>query len=158
MLGLRRWLPAFVVMAMAVANSLGCGGDPELHPVTGKVTLGGKSYNRLLVYMRPVEGKVNQFNLGVGETDVTGKLALRSTAGSGLAAGKYRVSFSCVQAAGSTSNEALDPNEKTDDDKNARPVEMVPAPYDDFENANTSPVIFEIKPGENVYEFDIPAK
>lgn len=137
----------------------GCQSEPELYPVSGKVTLGGRSFNRLLVYMYPMEGDVTPFNLGVGETDVTGKLSLRSTAGMGLAQGKYRVSFSCIQPENSSGQEAVDPNVKPDDDnRQLKLVDLVPEPYDNQSNARTSPEIFEIKAGENVFEFDIPVK
>ncbi len=138
---------------------VGCQRDPELHTLSGKVTLGGKSYSRLLVYFRPLEGKVNQFNLGVGETDVTGKLTLRSTAGMGLAEGKYRVSFSCMQPKGGSQGSTASTDEKPDDDRSVTMVEWVPEPYDNENNADSSPLEFEIKPGiENIFEFDIPVK
>jgi len=147
----------FVVLGLVFLQ--GCQGDPELHPVTGKVTLGGRSFNRLLVYMYPLEGQVTPFNLGVGETDVTGKLSLRSTAGMGLAPGKYRVSFSCIQPENAGGQEAVDPNEKPDDEnRQLKLIDLVPDPYDNQANARTSPEIFEIKSGENVFEFDIPTK
>jgi hypothetical protein len=149
----RTWL----LIAFLCGFLLGCGGDPELHSLSGKVTLGGKSYSRLLVYFRPSEGKIDQFNLGVGETDESGELSLRSTAGMGLAAGKYRVSFSCMQPEGAKANISTD--EKPDDDRNVKMVELVPEPYDNENNADSSPLEFEIKPGmENRFEFDIPVK
>jgi hypothetical protein len=38
-------------------------------------------------------------------------------------------------------------------------VELVPEPYDNENNADSSPLEFEIKPGmENRFEFDIPVK
>lgn len=150
-------LTLFFAAFLLCVSLNGCGGDPPLHALGGKVTLGGKSYSRLLVYFRPIEGQVNQFNLGVGETDAAGVLSLRSTAGMGLMAGKYRVSFSCMQPKGGTTTAGTD--EKPDDDKNIQMVELVPAPYDNESNADTSPLEFEIKAGvENYFEFNIPAK
>jgi len=148
---------SWMVIATFAGMVLGCGGDPALHSLSGKVTLGGKSYSRLLVYFRPIEGKIDQFNLGVGETDASGTLSLRSTAGMGLASGKYRVSFSCMQPEGGKASASTD--EKPDDDRNIRMVELVPEPYDNENNADSSPLEFEIKPGvENHFEFDIPLK
>jgi hypothetical protein len=60
-----------------------------LHSLTGKFTLGGKSYSRLFVYVRPLEGKITPLNLSVGEADQAGVLSLGSTAGMGLIAGKF---------------------------------------------------------------------
>jgi hypothetical protein len=147
------------VLLLGYLLIVGCGGDPPLHTLSGKVTLGGKSYSRLLVYFRPVEGKVNQFNLGVGETDAAGVLSLRSTAGMGLVAGKYRVSFSCMQPKNNPAAANLSPDEKPDDDRNIQMEELVPSPYDNETNADTTPLEFEVKPGtENHFEFDIPKK
>lgn len=143
-----------LLLVVFVLGMTGCG-DPPLHKVEGNVTLGGKSYNRLLVYFRPIDEKVNQFNMGVGETDATGRLALRSTAGDGLQAGKYRVSFSCMQSDSSRGNEALG-GEKLDDDRDVKIVELVPSPYDAEENMDQSPLEFEVKSGVNVFDFDIP--
>ncbi len=132
----------------------GCSGVPKLHPITGKITLGGKSYERLIVYFRPIDQELNQYTIGVGETDVRGDLTLYSTAGEGLAAGKYRVSFTYTKVAGSKDAVGLD--EKADDDPNAKLVEMVPPAYTDPDN---SPLEFEVKAGEeNFIEFDIPLK
>lgn len=129
----------------------GCSPDRTLHSLSGKVTLGGKPFNRLIVYFRPLDKEVNEYNLGVGETDATGNLQLRSTAGDGLNKGKYRVSFSCVQVRG----QIVDPEKKIDNDRNIGYDELVP---DQFADADQSPVIFEIKPGSNTFEFDIPPK
>ena len=83
-------LPA--TLSLLIALTIGCG-EPELHSVSGKVTLNGRSYNRLLVYFRPIDTPTKPYNMGVGETDAEGNLALRSTAGMGLARGKYKVFF-----------------------------------------------------------------
>jgi hypothetical protein len=147
----------FMVILLSSAVLAGCGGDPPLHSLGGKVTLGGKAYPRLLVYFRPIEGNITTFNLGVGETDAAGVLSLRSTAGMGLMAGKYRVSFSCMQPKGRPISANAD--EKPDDDRSIEMIEMVPEPYDNENNADTSPLEFEVKAGvENFYEFDIPVK
>jgi len=131
---------------------VGCGGEPQLHKITGKVTLDGESYNRLLVYMRPPEGQVNQYNLGVGETNDRGELTLRSTAGPGIPEGEYLVSFSCMV---SPSGEVLAGDEKHDDDPEIYPEEIVPEPYCSDEN---SPVRFEVtREGPNFFEYDIPS-
>ena len=147
---------SFLTAIFAILFLVGCG-DPKLHQVTGKVTLDGKPYERLLVYMRPTEGPVDQFRMGVGETDADGVLTLRSTAGDGLAEGTYRVSFSCmVPKSGGKTVEVLDPSEKHDDDRKLITVELVPMPYaSDAE----SPVVVEIGDDQsNELIYDIPAK
>ncbi len=118
------------------------------------MTLGGKAYPRLLVYMRPVKGKVDKFRMGVGETDQAGNLTLRSTAGDGLAEGNYRVSFSCMVAKGGGVKE-LAPDQKYDDNPRLITEEMVPMPY---ASDSESPVEFQIMRGRNEFVYDIPAE
>ena len=127
----------------------GCG-DPPLFSLKGKVTLGGEPKDRLIVYFNPVDRQVDLFNLGVGETDANGNLTLRSSAGNGLAAGKYRVSFMCmVDDSGQSAGGLEDKNE----DANYEVRDLVPAPYNDRQQ---SPVEFDIKRTENEFHFDIP--
>lgn len=141
-------------LVLATVTSLGCGGRPSLYPVTGQVLLGGESYERLIVYMRPVDRPVQPYNLGVGETDQDGKLALRSTDGKGLPTGNYRVSFSCIVNAKTQEVFGLD-GEKGDDDRRLITKDIVPFPYS---SDDESPVRFEVtSSGENRFEFDIPA-
>lgn len=148
------WLRCIKCTAVVSAIVLtGCG-DPPLHTVSGKVTLDGKAYNRLIVYFRPTQGKPNEFNLGVGETDQTGALTLRSTAGGGIQQGTYRVSFSCVVPANKPSGAAGLSDQKNDDIRSLVTKELVPEEYAGRE----SPVEFVVKSGDNVFEYDIPKK
>lgn len=139
------------IFLILTSLALGCG-DPPLHPVTGKVTLDGKAYERLIVYFRPMDGKPSEFNIGVGETDHTGKLTLRSTAGGGLQKGMYRVSFTCVVPANKSGAATGLSDEKSDDDRRLVTKELVPDEYASQE----SPVEFEVQSGDNVFEYDIP--
>lgn len=145
-------LATSVFITLTTISLTGCG-DPPLNSVSGKITLGGKPYERLIVYFRPLEKKASEFNVGVGETDAEGVLTLRSTAGNGLQRGKYRVTFTCVVPV----NRKLDGSglsgDKTDDDRRLITKELVPAPYSDEQG---SPVEYEIQSGENVFNFDIP--
>jgi hypothetical protein len=143
--------------ALGAWAAVGCGGPPPLHPVTGKITLGGKGYQRLIVYFRPAAGNVTEFNLGVGETDASGNLTLRSTGGPGLQAGEYKVTFTCMVPKSGPGN--LKVSDKPDDNRTVAFVELVPQPYDDGTSAEATPLRFTVKPGqENRYNFDIPAK
>lgn len=131
----------------------GCG-DPTLHPLTGKVTLDGKPYERLIVYFDPIGDQINEFNFGVGETDAEGNLGLRSSAGSGLAAGNYRVSFTCLVQ--EKTGQAVGLSDEKDESYAAVvPKELVPEPYND---RGRSPVEFSIRRNDNVFTFDIPLK
>ena len=138
----------------------GCQSEPAIFPVTGKVTLGGKTYSRLIVYMDPLEGAATRHNKGIGETDENGVLKLATSAGDGIAAGKYRVSFACFRSPKGGSFDAVNQkpgeagNRKDGPGSNA-PVNIVPEPYRSAEN---SPVEFTIGSGTNHYEFDIPKR
>jgi hypothetical protein len=47
-------------IGLATLLAAGCGkSDPPVYPITGKVTLGGKPYERVIVYFRPVNGEIN---------------------------------------------------------------------------------------------------
>jgi hypothetical protein len=149
--GLNRYVVILAVACSFVVSS-GCRKDTTLHTVSGKVTLGGKPYNRLIVYFRPISAKVTEYNMGVGETDAQGTMTLRSTAGNGLIQGKYRVAFSHLIVPGA--REAISMDQKQEMPKSVAPVEKVPEPYADWEN---SPVVFEVKANdENYFEYDIP--
>ena len=147
----------WVLFGFAILAS-GCNSEPDIYPISGKVTLGGKSYERLIVHMRPIDEPVTQFNMGVGETDADGNLTFGSAAGNGLAAGKYRVSFTCFQTTDGKSIDAL--NEKYGEDGGSEPVEIVPPPYDYETNADSSPLEFEVGKTEsgNEFVFDIPVE
>lgn len=153
-----RRLP-FVAFLVAVATVIaaGCGGKaPPIYPITGKVMLGGKPHNRLLMYFRPADGKVTEFTIAVGETDKDGNLQVRSSSGEGLAAGEYKVTFS---APVSKAGESFGASDKPDEQKGAVVIERVPPPYDDKTSQDTTPVRFTVKAGEpNVFEFDVPVK
>lgn len=148
------WL---LLAILAISFIGGCGGPPPLYPVTGKVTLGGKPYARLIIYFRPASGKVTEYNLGTGETDPSGKLTLRSTAGPGLEAGEYKVTFTCMVPKAGAGN--LKVTDKPDENRTVTFVELVPKPFDDATSAEETPVLFTIKAGqENRFDFDIPVK
>lgn len=143
------------LMALVLVCSVlvGCG-DPSLYPITGKVTLGGKSYERLLVYFHPIDGKATAFTMGVGETTKDGTLSMRSTAGNGLAKGRYRVSFACYVIQGAGNKTVGLEGDKVDDNPKHEAKDIVPTP---FNSAEESPVEFVVSSrGDNVLEFDIP--
>lgn len=133
----------------------GCGGKPPIHPVKGKVTLGGKAYPRLLVYFRPISGPITESNMAVGETDAEGKITFHSSAGDGLQSGEYKVSFTCmVNKKGAIVSSTTD---KPDDISTETFLELVPQPYDDGTSADSTPVRFTVKAKEeNNFVFDIP--
>lgn len=141
--------------ALALLCASGCG-KPQVYPVTGKVTLAGKPRERLIVYFRPVSGAVNEYNLGVGETDKDGNLRLGSAAGGGLAAGEYKVTFTYQTT---KSGRTFAASEKPDEVGVKEVVEMVADEYADRTAAETTTVRFTVKSkGDNEFNYDVPAR
>ncbi len=149
-------LKLLVPLIAVFAFASGCGKSaPTLHPITGEVTLKGKKYDRLIIHFRPMSGPVTTSNMAIAETDKDGKFPVaRCADGAGLPEGEYRVVFSCMQM---KSGKTVGSNEKPDDDKSISGTvkELVPPPYDLPSEADT-PVRFTVKPGDNVFTFDIP--
>lgn len=145
--------PCFSISLLLVLAVVGCGRDTTLHPLTGKVTLGGLPYERLLVYFRPIDKPADEYSLGVGETDSSGVLTIRSTAGNGLVAGKYRITFSCPSL--TVNGREIQVSTDTKEENPAvEIVERVPPQFSEWEQ---STVEFEIVAGKpNHFEYDIP--
>jgi hypothetical protein len=145
--------PTAAALVLLVAS--GCGTKPPpLHPVSGKVTVKGKGYERTLIYFRPVSGEVSMYNMGVAETDKTGQFkSVMSAGGDGLQAGEYKVTFSCVQTKG---GKAVGGVGEKPDESGITTVELVGKPYDTGSEADT-PVRYTVTAGgDNTFNFDIP--
>lgn len=146
------------LLCLASLSFSGCSSEPAIYPVTGKITIQGSSHPRLIVYLHPVKGPVTRFNMGVGETDASGQFSLASSAGSGVAAGAYRVSFACYKQSGGKSFDATSAK-IGDGDKSSgkgqtpkQAKNIVPAPYD---SSVHSPVEFIVKSEDNKFDYDI---
>ena len=149
------------LVATAFVALSGCGGKPPpVYPVTGKVTLGGKPYERLIVYFRPVSSEVNAFNLGVGETDKDGNLTMRSSGGMGVMAGEYKVTFTLQMMKTRQGTRAVGADEKPSEmGGTATAVELVPEAYRAGKAEETTTVRFTVQANqENRFDFDVPAK
>jgi len=87
-----RFLNIAAILGMTVAAGCGSGEAPlpELAPVTGTVTLGGKPVADAIVTFQPDKGP-----LSVGNTDAAGKFELKYMGTNpGTPAGKYAVRIS----------------------------------------------------------------
>lgn len=78
----------------------GCGG-PGLYPVSGTVTLDGKSIEGLMVGFSPAGEGIS----GAGRTDATGKYVITSAQGRGLPPGEYNISIQEITAAENSATE-----------------------------------------------------
>lgn len=141
-------------LGVAALLSTGCGTKPPpVYDVHGKVTLKGKSYERLIIHFKPKSDAVTMYNLGVAETDKDGNFkTVMSGGGNGLQEGEYKVLFTLQTVKG----RAVAADEKADDaGANVKVVEMVGKPYDVGSEAEAT-VFFTVKPGDNEFNFDIP--
>ena len=86
----------------AALLAAGCGGPPELVPVTGTVKIDGKTYRAVRIHFEPLvpSQKTTVYQLGLGITDDQGKFSLKSSGGDGIEAGEYKVTFSRVVSGG----------------------------------------------------------
>lgn len=153
-------IPAILVLVTTLTMLASCGKSaPPVYPVSGKVTLGGKAYKRLLVYFRPANGPVNEYNMAVGETDDQGTLAVQGNAGVGMPVGEYKVTFTCQVPKGNKSNAAKAGPDDKPSELGYETVELVPDSHAEGKANETSTVLFTVKKsGDNVFTYDIPSK
>ena len=145
-------------LSVFVLPLAGCGEKPPpVYPITGKVTIGGKAYPRVICYFRPANEPVTQYTIGVTETDKDGTFpGIRNNAGTGLPAGEYKVTFSCVVV--KSSGAALKEGDKPDE-IGAATVELVPDEYVEGKaNETTTARAVVNKNNDNTFTFDIPTK
>jgi hypothetical protein len=149
-----RWFGGLLLAFYTLALLTGCGGKPTLYPISGKVTLKGKPYERLIIYFRPASGEVTMYNMAVAETTATGEFkSILVAGGEGLQEGEYKVTFSLIQT---SSGKAIAATDKPDDaGASVVTKELIPKPYDS--TSEDTPVKFTVKKGsDNVFTFDIP--
>ena len=97
-----RSLFSFLFIAFLGTFIAGCGeseeGAPVLHPVTGKLTVGGTAVGNVQVALMPTGGAGRA---ATGNTDAEGNFTIASpNAGAGAVAGEYKVVFKEKQAKG----------------------------------------------------------
>jgi len=144
---------------------LGCGGSsgPALHPVSGKVTKGGKPLANVSVTFSPVAGGISSG----GRTDADGKFALLCQNGkAGAVEGKHKVVLKVVDV---TSGASSDPMAARDAMMKARESQMkggrngapaaekkggeIPETYAD---PKASPLEYNVAAGSNDFDIVIP--
>lgn len=152
-------LPAYTTAFGVVALlAVGCGNSaPPVYPLSGKVTLGGKAYPRMICYFRPANGPADYWTIAVADTDAEGKIPrVRTNAGEGLPAGEYKVTFSCmvVKSTGAAIKEGEKPSEL-----GVKTVELVPDEYLEGVANETTPARVTVnRQGSNEFTIDIPVK
>lgn len=102
------------VLLVGLAGAAGCSGEPKLVPVTGTVTVNGKTFKGMRVYFVPKDPSVIKnyaSRQGFGITDDAGRFEVEGAHGKGLATGEYKLTFSLFKAGG----KAIGPNQKPDE-------------------------------------------
>lgn len=130
----RQFVSASGAMLLIIAV-IGCGGDPnapDLHPISGTVTMDGKPLDGATVFFRP--SGVTKGNGSFGKTDASGKYTLRADrGGEGAVEGTYDVMISREVNSDGTpvSDVVADPNAAAAVDGGIR--ESVPAAYSNYQ-------------------------
>ena len=122
-----------------VAAVSGCGG-PDVHRVSGKVTLNGEALPEAIISFMP---EAEEGSPAFGRTDQEGKYTLRQTEDvQGLEIGSYRVRITTYQEGDPLADPPVPPV-----------PERVPPKY----NVQTE-LTAEVEPGENVRDFPLEWK
>jgi len=121
----------------------GCSDGPEMHPVTGTVTLDGKPLEGASVVFHPIE---KEGALAAGKTDAQGKYELRIREQPGALAGKYQVTVLLTKTVGQRKN--------PDSDDDLKMTYIVPKKFND---PGTSGLEEEV-PGKEAYDLKLISK
>lgn len=148
------WGAFFLCLTTAFAAGCGKSGDqPELTPVTGVVTLGGKPLADAKLTFHLTGASAPGFAASFGTTDQTGKYQLTSRGKPGAVAGVFKVTISRIVSA---SGAAVKPDEGMDLQQLAmqgQAKESLPAEYSDFEK---SKLTMTVEPGKtDGYDFNL---
>jgi hypothetical protein len=127
---------ALVVVALPALLAVGCGGGPNLAPVSGVVTVDGKPYPNAVVSFQPL-AQPGSTDTGMGSsavTDENGRYTLTTIDGkNGATVGKHKVR---IQTKRENTNAVVDPSKGSDDkpDDGGRPrkTQSEPIPLEWF--------------------------
>jgi hypothetical protein len=134
------WSPwkAVIVGLVLSVTPVGCGGV-HLTPVTGTVKTNGQAVTGGTILFAPIASSdPNDASMATGAIQPDGTYSLKTTIGSGVAIGKYKVSY-------------IAPDAVPKDDKSTNP-KMIPSEYAAL-MPKTAEV--EIKDGPNVIDIDL---
>lgn len=143
----------FLLVGLAVFV-MGCSGGeegaPELHPVSGKLTVGGSPVENVQVSFVPADENVRA---ATGNTDTSGQFTLASpNAGPGAMAGQYKVVLTPGTGADASAMESQYATGGGDPAAAAVKESPIPKEYLKFE---TSTKLVEVKEGENEINLEL---
>jgi hypothetical protein len=145
-----RSLFSFLFIAFLGTFIAGCGeseeGAPVLHPVTGKLTVGGTAVGNVQVALMPTGGTGRA---AIGNTDAEGNFTIASpNAGAGAVAGEYKVVLT-PSATGTMESQYAGGG---DPSKAAAEESSIPKEY---LSAETTTKTVEVKEGENQINLEL---
>lgn len=141
---------AVALAVLALGGMSGCGSSEfTFHPVSGKLSIGGKVPPNVQVSLYPVSGKGP---IASGAVDANGQFTLTSSggvgkpSGKGAVAGKYKVVLNTGGGAAGSTEEMMKQYSGGGGKAPAAPTASFPKEYG---SASTSPKEVEIKAGPN---------
>lgn len=152
----RRTLPAALVCLGAVLAS-GCGSShPATAPVRGKITCEGQPVTEGTVTFYPEQGRS-----ATGRIQPDGTYALTTfDEGDGAILGKHKVTIEAVRFTGGTPRAAsMEEEMRMAMEKKSAPQAAPKAEWlapQRYSKRDTSDLTFEVKPGQNTANFDVP--
>lgn len=156
----RKWLGGFFLVGLVLSGSLwlsGCGSNrPTTAPVEGKITCGGQPVPEGVITFYPEQGRP-----ATGRIQPDGTYSLTTfDPGDGALIGKHKVTIEAVRFTGGG------PQPKSMEEEIRMAMEKKPAKSgpsqpqwlvpERYAKRETTPLTFEVRPGPNTANFDLP--
>lgn len=142
-----------IALALAAGTLFGCGpAGPTFHPVTGKLSIGGKVPANVQISLYPVDGKgpiaSGTVDSGSGQFTLTSSGGVGKAPGKGAVAGKYKVVLNSASGGAGSPEEMMKKYSGGGAGGKAPTAPAASFPKE-FGSASTSPKEVEIKSGPN---------
>ena len=144
--------PVLVAGLLLLAAAVGCGeAGPSFHPVSGKLTIGGKVPANVQISLYPVGGKgpiaSGTVDSSSGQFTLTSSAGVGKAPGKGAVAGKYKVVLNSASGGAGSPEEMM--KQYSGGGGGKAPSTPKPSFPNEFGSASTSPKEVEIKSGPN---------
>jgi hypothetical protein len=131
------------VLAAGLTIALGCSRGPQMHSVSGTVTMDGKPLDGASVVFNPV---TEDGLLAAGKTNADGMYELRTQEQAGAVAGSYKVTVLLTKVTGTRKN--------PDSDDDLKMTYIVPSTFSDPETSGLEAKV----PGPESYDFSLTTR
>lgn len=136
---------AAVLLALALLLAAGCSSGPQFATVRGVLKVNGKPAAKVALMFNPDAAKGSQGPSSTGETDDEGRFTLtystKDKSGNGAVVGWHKVVLSDLKLAESETGRGV-------------PIRFGP----EYGAVLSTPLSFEVKPGDQTAELDVPPK